>query len=945
MENSLKNIFERIGLNTKNGLIYQNTENSKINARIKYSLQHIDYDALYALDNNPLIIFKEYTNINDYENNYKKLLNQIWNLNDIPILFICRPDQIEIYNANIFDENESRLAIFKEIDDLTSFNIDDIVNGSFFTDYKDEFNKSKKVQDYLLNNISQTKEILSNNNLDNNIIYGLIGKLIFSKYLIDRKIIDCEDDEFYNIIENKQELFNFFNQIETQFNLDLFKLNENDKTHIKKEHLKSLSDLFRGHDIVNQQEVLFCPYDFSIIPIELISNIYEIFLEDYDETKSFYTPLFLVDYMLDRTLDVKLEKNDNCKILDPSCGSGVFLVESLRRIINKHLKSIDKLSNDELINIVKNNIYGVDKDKNAIYLTILSITLTVFDYLDTSEINSFQMPTLFGENLFNDDFFNEKGDFNKLNNFDLIIGNPPWGREDTLHLKYSEENDIPISNNEISQTFAIRVKDFANAETKIALIIPSKTLYNSRAQDYRNLFLNSFNLEKVLELSTLRKSIFKNAIQPPCILFYDLNVTKENKVEHNSLKPNKLFYFLRNIVIQKLDIKYVKQTDLIEHDWMWKFLLYGNILDFQLIRRLKKITPLKEIIENNKLLPGTGVHITADSNEDASKYFTYNYLDIGSSKKMLKRYYIDESDVSKWKEPLVNSTRNEKLFEPPYVLVKTGINPDNQCVSAFSNKQWVFKNSVISIKGAEKDITLLKSIVGILNSKLFTYFAFLTSSSIGVERPFILEKEFLETPIIENEKIAYYVDKLSNERNPEKIKELQDKLDNIIFDLIGLDEQEIDLINYFPDIITPMLKSKAVLKEDNNAFRNVNKKELETYAELFLNHFKHYFNENNDEYLHSEIYVSDNFIGLIFKIDENAPSKLIEFKEDTEIINLFGNLSIIEENTLYVQKDIKGFTENSFYVIKSNEYKNWHPAIARLDIVEFMNKLLDMGNK
>ena len=112
--------------------------------------------------------------------------------------------------------------------------------------------------------------------------------------------------------------------------------------------------------------------------------------------------------------------------------------------------------------------------------------------------------------------------------------------------------------------------------------------------------------------------------------------------------------------------------------------------------------------------------------------------------------------------------------------------------------------------------------------------------------------------------------------------------------------------------------------------------ELETYAELFLNHFKHYFNENNDEYLHSEIYVSDNFIGLNFKIDENAPSKLIEFKEDTEIINLFGNLSIIEENTLYVQKDIKGFTENSFYVIKSNEYKNWHPAIARLDIVEFI---------
>ena len=944
MGTSLKNIFEIIGVNAENGLIYKNTKDSKINARIKYSLKHIDYDALYVLNNNPLIIFKEYDNINDYEENFKKLLNQIWNLNDIPILFICRPDQMEIYNANIFDENESRLDIFKKLEDLTSFSIDDIVSGSFFTNYKDKFFKSKKVQDYLLNNISQTKEILSNNYLDDNIIYGLIGKLIFSKYLIDRKIIDFKDEEFYNIIEDKRALFDFFKQIEDQFNLDLFKLDESDKIHIKQMHLKSLSNLFRGHDIVSHQQVLYCPYDFSIIPIELISNIYEIFLEEYDETKSFYTPLFLVDYILDMTLDSKLENNNNCKILDPSCGSGVFLVESLRRIINKNLISKDKLSNEELINIVKNNIYGVDKDKNAIYLTILSITLTVFDYLDESEINNFQMPSLLGENLFIDDFFNEEGIFNELNNFDLIVGNPPWGSEDTLHVKYKERNVIPISNKEISQTFSIRVKDFSNLKTKIALIIPSKTLYNTRACSYRSFFLKLFNLEKVLELSTMRKSIFKNAIQPPCVLFYDLNRNKYNKIEHYSLKPNKLFYFLQNIVIQKLDIKYVKQSDLIKYDWMWKFLLYGNTLDFQLIKRLKNITSIEKIIKENQLKHSTGVHCTADSNKDASKYFSYNYLDVGS-KKMLKRYYIDERNVSKWNTPLVNSTRDEKIFEPPYVLVKTGISPSYQCVSAFSNKQWVFKNSVISIKGTENDISLLKSIVGIFNSKLFTYFAFLTYSSIGVERPFILEKEFLNTPIIENEKIAFYVDKLSNERNPKKIQQLQDELDSLIFDLMDFDEQEIDLVNYLFDITIPMLESNSVLNEKNNAFRNVNENDLETYAKLFINHFKHYFNESDGEYLHSEIYISDNFIGLNFKINENAPLKLIEFKDDKDIINLYGNLSIIEQNNLYVQKDIKGFTENSFYVIKSNEYKNWHPAIARLDIVEFMNKLMEMGNK
>lgn len=84
-----------------------------------------------------------------------------------------------------------------------------------------------------------------------------------------------------------------------------------------------------------EQSVLDCPYDFKIIPIELISNIYEAFLQDNNSKKNqkaIYTPLFLVDYMLNNTLDKKLKNNTACKILDPSCGSGVFLVESLRRI-------------------------------------------------------------------------------------------------------------------------------------------------------------------------------------------------------------------------------------------------------------------------------------------------------------------------------------------------------------------------------------------------------------------------------------------------------------------------------------------------------------------------------------------------------------------------------------------------------------------------------------
>lgn len=75
------------------------------------------------------------------------------------------------------------------------------------------------------------------------------------------------------------------------------------------------------------------PFLCNIIPIELISNIYEILLgkEKQDKDKAFYTPEYLVDYMVNRTVGRYLVNEDECKVLDPSCGSGIFLLNRFKR--------------------------------------------------------------------------------------------------------------------------------------------------------------------------------------------------------------------------------------------------------------------------------------------------------------------------------------------------------------------------------------------------------------------------------------------------------------------------------------------------------------------------------------------------------------------------------------------------------------------------------------
>ena len=944
MEDSLRNLLDKLELNKDNGLFLKGND-LKINSRIKNSLKYIDYDAIYILDENPLIIFKEYDDTFSTDD-IKKFRKGIWNLNDVPIIFIILPEEIQVYNSNIFDDEDSFLGKFSKDDDLEIFNIYNLANGTFFDKYHNSFNNSKRVQNYLLENIKITIKLLKKDKLDLEIIHSLIGKLIFSKYLIDRGI--CKDEffinnygcNFNNVILKKECLFKFFNTLEEKFNPDLFKLTENQKNKITDKHLKNLHKLFSGFDMKNpEQTVLDCPYDFEIIPIELISNIYEAFLQDNNskkDQKAIYTPLFLVDYILNNTLDKKLKNNTSCKVLDPSCGSGVFLVESLRRIIDKNIELKSKLTPNELKDILTSNIYGIDIDNDAIQMTLLSIQLTLFDYLNVEEIKHFKMPELINKNFFNDDFFNLNGLFNSLNGFDLIVGNPPWGsKQQKSHIEYCKEKKLHISNKQIAQSFLLRVNDFMNESTDVALIVTSKILYNFNDLKFRKYFLKNFNLTEVLEFSSIRREIFNNAIGPGSILFYNSNMANCGDIKHISLKPNKLFYLLSSVVIQKSDIKYISQKDLYNHDWVWKVLVYGNTLDFQLINRLHSKKNIGYYFKKYGFSPSRGICI-GNKTEDATKYFEYDFLDV--KHRMLQRYHIDESHVEKWSIEKVERPRKEEVFTPPYVLFKQILTQNLECVATYSEKQWVFTNSVISINGKNADEKLLKSILGFLNSKLFSYLSLLTFSTIGIEREIILLKEIEEIPLVINDTLVEYVDKMLNCNNPKYLEIIQHEIDELIFNLLSFTELEKDLVNYFSDVTLPMRKKE-------NVYHKVSNDTLENYIMVFVEYFKNYFKEENNEYFHAECYKSDQFIGIRFIISEEPPKHLIEYKDKPEILNFFGDISIEDKQNLFVQKDIKGFEETSFYVIKSNEFKNWHRAIARRDLIEFTNSLMGLEDE
>lgn len=900
-----------------------------------------------------------------------ELFKKIWNLGGSPAIFIVSEDMVNIYNGFSFDTNNSffdKLKIGNNellLENIeNNFSIWDVVTGKSFENLKPH---KAQVDEKLLENLENTKKILSDGGLDDAHAQNLIGRLLFSRYLLDKGIkvkskYFQNKHSFLKLITNKELLYEYFDYLKKTFNGDLFPVTPEEVEQVTDVHLLYLLELFSGSDINRWgiQRSLFDIYDFNIIPIELISEVYERFLGKKKQKKNaaYYTPSFLVDYILEKTVKIHLTEKKTCKIFDPSCGSGIFLVESLRAIIENNLAQNGSIEKEKLKKLLTDNIFGVDIDETAVNLTVFSLCLTLLDYINPKDITTFKFPALINSNLFIADFFDTDHSFNnKLKKLDFILGNPPWGsdkEDDNNHIKYFQNNNIPVSDKQIAQTFIARTKDFSHKNTKCALVLPSKpVLYNHNAQEYRRYFLNNFYIKEVLELSPVRSQLFARAVAPTAIIFFNYahaNTTVNNNLVHTSIKPNVFLKYLKLIVIEKNDIKQIKQQYFILYDYLWKIMLYGNVLDFYLIKRLKEeYDSLNQVIEKNNLdLPRQGFQLGGGDQNDGTHLLGKPYLD--TKKKALKRFFINETSCENWEIDTLHRPRTKEVFQPPYVLLKKGFSKqDFSLVSTYTENEFVFTDSITAIRGNSKTKDLLKSITGCLNSSLFSYHFLLQGSSAGVEREQGHNKEDrFELPICINKKIVQQVDKIQTlhiKLNSELMKNLnieekvtfeEESLNEIILESFGLSIIEKSLIDYSINVTIPQINNH------NKPIAKTTEKQLKEYAQIFANHFGKRWN-GNPEFFEVDIYYNDHIVGINFKVVNSKPKQKIKLFQNKNTDKLLSLIKIGEEkisDRFFKQRDIRGFNKSSFYVIKSNQYKNWHPAVAYGDLSEFVEAML-----
>lgn len=1026
--NKLKSLLFDLELLDKNELFfYDDLQNGSktqfLNTRTKEILSNqLQPDAFFCLKEEPLILFFDESETSKDDDWQVK----IWNFNQSAIIFIHENKEWKIKNGFKILKNGSALENLSE-SKLTDFEYFELISGKSWEKHQKSLAQENRVDYYLLNNISEFRNNLTSvNQLDSKIANALIGRAIFVRYLIDRGIdLDRyrikDQKDFNDILLNKTEAYKLFNKILGDFRGNLFPLSYivngriiNEEDEISQDQLTYLTHLLQGAKLTKDgiQVAWENLYDFSIIPIEFISSIYERFIgeENQADKGAYYTPLFLVDYIEKETVGNFFKKNpneENCRILDPSCGSGIFLVEGFRTIINQYKKLNPQYNKEEnkiayrnkIVELLKTNIFGIDQDENAVNIAIFSLYITLLDNIEPKSINGFEFPELLNTNFFIADFFNTKDAFNtQLSNlsFQFILGNPPWKtkghpKAKQLFERYIDERQqkenskLEIIHREIAEAFLVRVSDFNFFET--AFIIVSKILYKLDKNGlFRNYFFNNFKIRQIVELSSVRHQIFNNsndsAVAPATILFYEKDKNlKNNTIKHISLKPNIFFEVFKLMVIEKYDIKEISQNIIINEDWVLKALVYGNILDYHFIKRLKNnYSTIKTIIsDRSKFVFGQGLKFKDGQKKiDTSEFANYNFL--GSLNKRLnkkgeevyeqtnyndylKSYYIPEDSFVKWNSSDVGYfPEDNNIFNAPTLLITGGTTKEFRSVSGISYQDTLFKSSLTAVKALNNDyLDYLKSISAILNSSFFSYYIIITGSSIGIEREETHDEEKWNIPFNESQElVSIYknIEDLSREYYSAFIKDpfikyqLDEKineLDSQVINLFQPSKKEKSLIDYTVNITKTLLKGSK--EEKKKIIDKIGYKDdiLEKYAKIFTDHFSKRFSSNGN-FFEVEILWSDFLIMMKFNIisqPSNEKDLIVWSKIDNKqlLINIiqlgFENIS----DNLFLQKDIKGFEEDFFYIAKPNQYKSWHSALAHLDLSEFIEAFFKINNE
>jgi len=951
-------------------------DNQQLEKRIKYSAvidpSQINATAIFELSGSPCIYFTQLAQSDPDPTELARLHKLSWNHGLAPMLWVVTPTNVRLYNCyskptkdnpnhNLIELFEDTEAGLKHLNEHASRL--QIESGEFWQwQNAKQIDRKKRVDRVLVEDLREAEKKLRARGLKSEVAHALLMQSIFVAYLEDRGILDTQFfhsrfnvNSFTNLLDDISATRDLFAWLQETFNGDMFPLSSSGLQNLYEiRHLEIVKDLVGGEvEIKTGQGRLWRFYDFKVIPVELISSIYENFLYAKDsksakELSVHYTPINLVDLVLD---EVFKDLKGSAKVLDLSCGSGVFLVESLRRLVVKRWINGEEKSRQIIRDTLYNQIYGVDVEPQAIQIAAFSLYLTALelDYeLDrnTHTSDNLKFRELIGTNLFSSNTFDETAAFNKLEafvnrNFDAIVGNPPWtqSKGNELAANYCKRkrtnegypNGYPIARSQNpDQAFLWRVGDFANDNTSIGLILHSKPFFSNTktAWQAKESLFKRFKPTVIINLSKLRRdNLFPNA-EAPAMIFIGKGCKSQPKDNFYFVCPERSLDFRQHGIIEigAENIKKLPVHGVATDPDMLKVASWGNARDLNLIQKLKCIFPTLEAVSNSSLQQG---FISGSRSRKVPTAFNQKKQLLSGE---MPKYQIDAEALKFFREQWTHRPIESGNYHAPLVIISQKLDATG-VYSAFSQDDIVYTQKYCGISFAQDDLQLPHYLNAIINSSIASYFLFLTASSWGIERDEVTPQDLLRIPLPNpNEENVNLVSKVIAIEHrlrtfrSSKHQSLKKQLNEAVFELYGLNQTEKILVEDGVNLTINL----RMERENSIAIKKPNIDELKLYALQLIGVIQPFLQTLRERVLVANILeVSKSPLQVIKFSLVTAPTQeqIVQTTQAQELKVILGRIAdqLPQQiaDRIYTRRDLRIYTGQDIYIIKPAQKRFW----------------------
>jgi hypothetical protein len=773
---------------------------------------------------------------------------EIWNEGFAPLLWVVSPRRIDLYNGfgrpmKEGDAERHRLCTFEAIErDLRELDALAgrlaMVTGQFWQQPQARvIDRETGVDRQLLSDLAALEQDLVQARLDRDAAQALIGRTIFTRYLVDRKILGeawmlqhTGTRTLPEVLRDPVATAALFGRLRAVFNGDMFPASA-PVEEIERRHLSRVADFLEAVDPKTGQTSLF-PYRFDIIPVELISSIYQQFVhskarDPHKGTDSdgdapvpsekkrnsvHYTRLPVVSLILDEVMD-GLTGNET--VLDLTCGSGVFLVEALRRLVEIKAKTNGGVVTREMIRAtLYRQIHGVDISDAAIRVAVFSLYLAALELdPDPQPPELLKFEPLIGRTLLAGDAWNieetpegaplctRKGEARR---FDVIVGNPPWnfkGKNGTAERRKRHARDIPIPPRGESLDFARRTMDFGHEGTRYGLVLSAMPFF---ARSQTGVAAAQHLIRKLLpvtlvNLAYLRNWLFPSAKMPAVALLArcrpqrDGCMTVVNVHWSPSGEKSHTFEIAPSDIVSLPLGTWEKTPDLL------KGVAFGLKRDRLLLDDLRfRYGDLSSWLASigTQLCVGMTIGNSGQGSHE-TRHLREENLGVLRPHNLIP--FQAFGSLEPFQAEKVERSRSHNIYRAPLLLVKEMLAERYQRpIAAVEERSLIYTNSIFGTTLGKENSDSGRILAAIMNSAFASWFILMTGSEFGLWKRRALAADFGTLRIPDpnealNKEAGRKLLALEQEfrsRNREMEPDDWNRLDQTVFDLYELDEAD-----------------------------------------------------------------------------------------------------------------------------------------------------------